>query len=353
MQIIRAPRTGGRLTGRPVRVYGGTGPRNSRRKPPLVMVPSGPRGGGPLVPYHPRTPRYQPTRPYRRRPSASKAMPIGVGSSRTTFREGRNFMPRYMYNLFKQNQDWISTSITSAKLDFNTYGSQQLDSFCIYTSSNFNDDLTLAGGVAPTIGALTTSELFYAKSTLRTTFTNVELTTSYVTIYEISPRFHQLTASSNTPKSTWKDGLVAEYGGASLNFHTMVYNKPFDSSLFTHFYKVKKTYSFALAAGESHDHEATYNHNRAVHGCVAYSHEIFAPMSKYQLIVVSGTPINDSVNNTLVSTSTTSLNVVRRLTRKFTYAPQLRTRYMYADALNTITSANVISQAIKQADAEA
>jgi len=58
---------------------------------------------------------------------------------------------------------------------------------------------------------------------LITTFTNMEMTTSYLDIYEIEPRFH--IPAGNDPATLWDAGLFSE--GAQVNAVNFVYETPF------------------------------------------------------------------------------------------------------------------------------
>jgi len=154
------------------------------------------------------------------------------------------------------------------------------------------------------------------------------------------------------PTTLWKQGIEDMYGG-TVNPQTGVYNVPFESPMFVHFYKVNKIIKFALGSGQSHEHVSTYHHNKKLFGAIPGVYEIVHGMTNMQMIVVSGTPINDSTNKALVSTSTCALAIVRRSTRNFTYAPQNRARYQYTETLGTITSANVVTDTTIKLDSDA
>jgi len=78
--------------------------------------------------------------------------------------------------------------------------------------------------------------LFYSDFELITTFTNMEMTTSYLDIYEIEPRFH--IPAGNDPATLWDAGLFSE--GAQVNAVNFVLRNTFKSRLFCLYYKVKK-----------------------------------------------------------------------------------------------------------------
>jgi len=68
------------------------------------------------------------------------------------------------------------------------------------------------------------------------------------------------------------------------------------------------------------------------------------------MYVVSGTPINDATDTTLVSTST--MDVVNRLSYKYIRDVVIRDSYVSTTALGQITTANIISDSSIKPDAE-
>jgi len=142
-------------------------------------------------------------------------------------------------DLFKNNQEWIVNGLSSSKLSAAAYGRQALQYSSQYVGTNFFGDINLATGSAVTSQVANGSELYYGTSKVTTTFTNSEYTTSYVSIYEIEPRFHMTLESTFGPTTLWKQGIEDMYGG-TVNPQTGVYNVPFESPMFVHFYKSKQ-----------------------------------------------------------------------------------------------------------------
>jgi len=121
--------------------------------------------------------------------------------------------------------------------------------------------------------------------------------------------------------------------------------------MFVHFYKVNKIIKFALVQASRMN---TYRHITITRsfGAIPGVYEIVHGMTNMQMIVVSGTPINDSTNKALVSTSTCALAIVR-LQRETLHTPQNRARYQYTETLGTITSANVVTDTTIKLDSDA
>jgi len=76
---------------------------------------------------------------------------------------------------------------------------------------------------------------------------------------------------------------------------------------------------------------------------VLRTYDILRDVTKFQMYVVSGTPINDATDTTLVSTSTIAMDVVNRLSYKYIRDVVIRDSYVSTTALGQITTANIIS----------
>jgi len=133
-----------------------------------------------------------------------------------------------MRDMFKTNRVYDTSALSSFRIDSNVYGRQFTGVRQLYSAANFNTDVIRAVTPAPTFDQIETSSLFYSDFELITTFTNMEMTTSYLDIYEIEPRFH--IPAGNDPATLWDAGLFSE--GAQVNAVNFVYETPFKSRLF-------------------------------------------------------------------------------------------------------------------------
>jgi len=116
--------------------------------------------------------------------------------------------------------------------------------------------------------------------------------------------------------------------------------------------KLKKLLKVELSPGQSHKHKATYHINKRVDGAVLRTYDILRDVTKFQMYVVSGTPINDATDTTLVSTSTIAMDVVNRLSYKYIRDVVIRDSYVSTTALGPITTANIISDSSIKPDAK-
>lgn len=293
--------------------------------------------------------RYLKTRRMRKKRLGQKVTPTAAGSTMSYYTAGTKSMPKMMRDMFKTNRVYDTSALSSFRIDSNVYGRQFTGVRQLYSAASFNTDVTRAVTPAPTFEQIETSSLFYSDFELISTFTNMELTTSYLDIYEIEPRFH--IPGGNDPATLWDAGLFSE--GAVTNAVNFVYETPFKSRLFCLYYKVCKIIKIELSPGQSHKHKATYHINRRVDGSILRTYDIVRDVTKFQMYVVSGTPINDATDNTLVSTSTVAMDVVNRLSYKYIRDVVIRDSYVSTTALGAITTANVINDTTIKPDAEA
>jgi len=262
-------------------------------------------------------------------------------------------MSKALYNLFKVNQDWSINSLTSQRIDSNGYGKQAVSQYWTLDNATFASDLALALASTPTIERRATSSLYYGSVEMETAFTNQELTTCYLSIYDMKPRFH-MPGAAYRPAAMWELGIQYETGeGQTIDSYLDVYQKPFRSEFFTNFYNVLNVQRVELSPGSTHKHTVRYHLNTKILGFKLEPFVYLKNYTNFQMYVVSGTPVNDSTVLTNVSTSTVALDVVRKLVYNFTLSNQARTQIVNTSSLPTITAANVITDTTIIPDAEA
>lgn len=292
--------------------------------------------------------RYLRTRRMKKKRLSTKIAPSGAGSTTSYYTSGKKTMPKVMYDMFKTNRVYNTADLASFRLDNNLYGRQFVGVRQFYNAINFEQDLNRAVGIQTT-DQRQTSSLYYSDFNMVSTFTNMEMTTSYLDIYEIEPRFHLPLAVD--PLTWWESGLISE--GVSSGAASQVYEKPFTSRLFCLYFKVLKIISIELSPGQSHKHTATYHVNKRVDGAILRTYNALRDVTKYQMYVASGTPINDATQNTLVSTSTVAIDVVTRTSYKYIKDVVVRDSYVTTNSLGAITTANIINDVSIKPDSEA
>jgi len=110
----------------------------------------------------------------------------------------------------------------------------------------------------------------------------MEMTTSYLDIYEIEPRFH--IPAGNDPATLWDAGLFSE--GAQVNAVNFVYETLLNQDFFVFITKLKKIIKIELSPGQSHKHKATYHINSEWTVAVLRTYDILRDVTKFQMYVV-------------------------------------------------------------------
>jgi hypothetical protein len=305
--------------------------------------------GGALIKYGPKVAKFVRGR-RRRRESLYKKIPVGVGSTTSYWTSGKN-MTRANAMLWKNNQTFFVSGLSNIKMLNTAYGAQVVALSKSLTNTDFVDDCTRLDSTLTTQQKTSTS-LLYGTLTETMLMTNQELTTVYVDIYEVEPRFHQ--TSAQTPITMWYQGLQNEESAAST-VYSYLYpgEKPFRSKMFCYFYKITKVIRVELGAGQSHRHISKYKINKIIHGEIANSFTTTRDFTKYKLMVASGSPVNDSTNNTLVSTSSVTLDIVVQKQWEVTKPANYRQQSISFNTLSTITSAKVVTDSAILTDGSA
>lgn len=260
----------------------------------------------------------------------------GTGSTFSRYTTGTTRKTRAIYDLFKQNEEYVQSYIQSFRLTA-AYGQQAVKEL------PFNNNVTwttLAGNLPTGLGTINNvAKIIFGDTMSRTTFTNQDIATCYVRIYEIEPRFHMQTI--NAPVNAWNTGLQDQTQTAAT--YQDVYELPFSSEKFTLFHNVKKIFQFELQQGQSHSHQSMYHINKGVHGQIVNAYQLIRDVTKYQMFVVSGTPLNDSTTLTNVSTSSIAIDIVNSYKTSYTFAASTNNRKFHSNILPAITIGETIS----------
>lgn len=265
----------------------------------------------------------------------------GAGSTFSKLTFGSSRVPKHLYSLIKNNQSYIYEYLLSRR-EVSAFGKQSVH------TSTLNDQASIQQMFVtipqlPAIGQYQTGKFILQTVTSKMTFTNQDLATSYVQIYSIVPRFH-IQPGAFDPISCWDRGLEQQQVIISANDqYRDVYAKPFSSHNFTLYYKVDKVTTFELQQGQSHCHETTYNINREVYGELVNSHASLRDITKINMIVIAGTPINDLTTKTNVSSSSCAVDIVEFIKKEYTYAASQRVIRTYSNVLPAIATAEIAS----------
>lgn len=278
-------------------------------------------------------------------------VPQGIGSTFSSWRGGQLRMPKTLYNIWKTNQPFTVSTTFGRKISCN-YGQQAVSTINGLVGTDFTDDMTRLGLPTTNSYIKNSTSLIYTNLREVTTFTNVELTTCYIEIFECTPRYH-INETNSSPDGMWDDGISDEYGAGGTNVYTSPYERPFRSQKFCLNYNVDKIIRIELAAGESHKHTTTYGINRVIYGEIANKYPVIKNFTHPRMIVASGTPINDQTTKTLVSTSSISIDVVVQRSWDMMADARPRRQTFSSNALSTISAAKVITDTVVTADGSA
>lgn len=334
--------TGGRISGKThLRPYNTTFKRDRRDMVPYYAgaVRSKRARSSAMQPYK-RVPNQPRARYSKTRKMTYNVPKSGAGSTFSKVTFGSKRPPRAFLDLYKINQEYTYEDISSTR-QTSAFGKQ-----AVYLSTLLDfSEINLLWGTIPNIPTSTlwqTGKFILQNMSSKLTFTNQDLATCYVSIYSIIPRFH--IPSGNNPIALWDKGLEDQTLVPATNTQYLdAYSKPFASQQFCLFYKVDKVTTFELQQGQSHCHESYYNLHKEVHGQISNTFSVQRDISKMNMMVISGTPINDLTTKSLVSTSSCAVDIVEHVTINYTYAAAQRRIRTYTNTLGTITTAELAS----------
>lgn len=153
--------------------------------------------------------------------------------------------------------------------------------------------------------------------------TNCENSNARIYLYDIIARRDVQTGYVD-PTSVFQAGFAdASTGGSAANYLVPGVT-PFGNHRFTEWFKILQTTEIILSPGATHTHVVHYAPNRL------QSHEIdsatsagcIAGLTVYTMLVVHGTPMNDSVTKTDVTLGPMNLDIVRKEMMSYSYAHQ-------------------------------
>lgn len=315
------------------------------RRPTTAMTKSRKKkpGGFFMAPYR-RSPRKPYYRPLKTRRLYYKPAVNAGGSSISNLTFGTKSMPRWLSDLYKQNQNYtyeylVPTRVTSL------FGRQTIGIFNMLDNTQLNQIIqTIPQITSPAL--IDSGKVYIQDVKLMQTYTNVDLATCYLTIYDLVPRFHipLIVPISMSPINAWDKGLEDQSTVPALNDNYLdPYAKPFASQLFCLFYKILKVSTIELQQGQSHCHNVTHHINKPWHGQMSDTFFYHRNHSKFCMSVITGTPINDLTSKSLVSTSSCAVDIVSKEIVSYTYAAVQRTIRSSANSLSAITSAEIAS----------
>jgi len=142
---------------------------------------------------------------------------------------------------------------------------------------------------------------------------NVQLSNVRITLYDCIAKRDLPVAIESTPVTAWTSGYTAMAAGSVTNPGAT----PWESDQFNDFYKVINKSEIILGAGACHRHIVTGRPNQLLTGAVGQTFNGYRDCTYFLLMVVSGSPSNDTVTQTQVSLGVATVNVVWQTDHKW------------------------------------
>lgn len=182
---------------------------------------------------------------------------------------------------------------------------------------NVTDVTTLNADIGD--GAATNARLCLQKVVADVHISNIYLSNVQVDIYDCIARKDLSTGVVANPLLAWSQGDTDE-GAASE--YTKIGATPFQTELFNTYWRVAKTTRVTLGAGQLHRHHVAMDVFRAMN--YSYYNNAgygFADLTYSTLLVIRGSPANDTTTQTQVSIGECGVNIV--------YAKEYLTKMLY------------------------
>lgn len=185
--------------------------------------------------------------------------------------------------------------------------------------------------------------------------TNNVNVTVFITLYDWVARRDMNVAK--TPIDYWKDSPASS---AATTDVTVFGTSPFDSDLFTSFFKILKVTHIYLGAGESVEHVKYHSPNRnwdaAIHTYAvggATGGQMFKGLSCGTFMVSHGQPAGDDADTdvTLIGATTDALFHV--IAKKYTYTPIENSQHAMDVSGNNLVTAYTGGQEVMETDGDA
>lgn len=174
---------------------------------------------------------------------------------------------------------------------------------------------------ANSVGNATVAKWFLESFTGSLQMSNASAAAVTMTIFDCIARRDVASTNVYSPQIAWTSGVTDE---GVANGANQVGSLPFESDLFTQFYKVVKSTKVILASGECHKHVFNMEPNQLLHHeyITQYSASntgIYRDLSYFPLVVFSGMPAHDSTTKTSVSSAPVNLDTIFEVSYAFKY----------------------------------
>lgn len=286
----------------------------------------------------------------RRKPAVARRklnksiMPVGTGASQSFHKV--SYQPKLSSKILKDLTPircYVETS--SERMSTSAYGVQKATAVAQFpcgTIGNYFTNLVDSSGS-------NTQRLFLRSIEQEYMISNASSTNVFIKIYELTAR-QDITLGGSSPVLgiiEWNPAGAFDRGVYDVNTGMSAMTlgtTPFQSQLFTNVWKVDKIYHVELGAGRSHKHLSKYSPNKIVDETRSSRNHILKGVTRAVMILAFGSPINDTTNNTLVSTSIIGLNIVRKQVARIQSINPQGLVYYNQQGLSTVAQAEHVDE---------
>lgn len=202
------------------------------------------------------------------------------------------------------------------------------------------------------------SNLFLLRGcTVETRFTNQDKGNVEIILYDLTVRRDVTVADQGAlnPLSAWSTGLTEDASGSSTTVaaRTNLGSTPFDSKLFTQYYKVMKTTKLILSQGASHIHKVHIKGSRMMDAALVNREQYLRGLTHLTIAVVNGFPLNDQTTKTNVTTGVAAVDFVTTVRIQYQGWYNNLKIYTYDDTALPSVTAYVMDKGSGEAEADA
>ena len=284
---------------------------------------------------------------------------MGEAGSFSSFCSGRRLVPKRAYNAYKGVAAQMYQTNCSGVLDV-TSGHQATaivgSAFCgngIYVNQGIQNDLaSIETSVQTTIGGNVTKRVLFESVSGEIMLQNQCTMNVRVILYDIIARKNldsqtALTWGAWAPNQAWVSGEQDE--GAAATNSSVIGSTPFQSSLFTTYFKVLKATHQLMAPGQTHVHRLKFKPNKVLAG-EEYNNSSanIKGFTIYTMMVISGVPCDNNAGT--VSTSSGRIDYVTRKSYRF---KTIATASNVLNAVNNLTTLSATAQNTMNVDTDA
>lgn len=280
----------------------------------------------------------------RRRQLNKNIMPVGTGASQSFHRV--SYKPKLSSKVLKELTPircYVETSAeTMRTLAYGVQKATGVAQFPCSTIGNYFTNLVDSSGS-------NTQRIFLRSIEQEYMISNASSANVFLKIYECTAR-QDITANSGSPVLNivqWNPAGAFDQGVYDVNTGMSAMTlgtTPFQSQFFTNIWKVDKIYNIELGAGRSHKHLSKYSPNRLIDESRSSRNSILKGVTRSIMILAFGSPINDTTDNTKVSTSLIALNIVRKQVAKVQSINPQGLVYFNQQSLGTVAQAEHIDE---------